>query len=268
MMVEVAAMSTIQSILHPTDFSPEAEYGFRMASSLAKDYNATLYLLHVMLPAVVPYPHASPNPLEPAETQEILQGTFPWPQPPDPNVRVEHRVAEGDAAQEILRVAGAIPCDLIVMGTHGRTGLNRLLTGSVAEEVLRRAPCPVMTIRNAPHEAGPVPAPARPLAKPGEIVDVRVPKAVLTSTAASKLFRAAGVEAARLTLPAGKEVFAYRTRGTHVIHCLEGRVNVIALGKTRELEAGQLLHLPADEPHTIKGIEDAALLLTTALPPE
>jgi nucleotide-binding universal stress UspA family protein/quercetin dioxygenase-like cupin family protein len=261
-------MCDIHKILHPTDFSPEAEFGFRMASSLAKDYHATLYLLHVMMPSVVPYPHTAPNPLEPAEAQDALQGTFPWPEPADPNVRVEHRVAEGDAAAEIVRLAKAIPCDLIVMGTHGRTGLNRLLTGSVAEEVLRRAPCPVMTIKNAPAESSPVGPPPRPLAKPGEIVDLRLAKAALTSTATGKVFRASGLEASRLILPAGKEVFAYRTRGTHVMHCLEGRVAVIALGKTRELEAGQLMYLPLDEPHTIKGIEDAALLLTTALPPD
>jgi nucleotide-binding universal stress UspA family protein/quercetin dioxygenase-like cupin family protein len=261
-------MSTIHTILHPTDFSPEALYGFRMASSLAKDYHATLVLLHVMLPSVVPYPHAMPNPLEPAEAQEALQGTFPWPEPPDPNVRVEHRVAEGDPADEILRLATALPCELIVMGTHGRTGLNRLLTGSVAEDVLRRAPCPVMTIRNALPENGPVPAPARPLAKPGELVDVRPVGAAGFAAPAQKLFRTSGVEATRLTLPAGKEVFAYRTRGTQIIHCLEGRVCVVALGRNRELEAGQLLYLPADEPHTLKAIEPTTLLLTTALPVE
>ena len=56
----------------------------------------------------------------------------------DPDIRVETRLEDGDAAEEILRVAEEAGCDLIVMGTHGRSGLGRLLMGSVAEAVLRR----------------------------------------------------------------------------------------------------------------------------------
>jgi nucleotide-binding universal stress UspA family protein len=59
---------------------------------------------------------------------------------------VEHRIEIGDAAKEILRAARDLSADLIVMGTHGRTGIARLL-GSVAEKVVRRAQCPVLTIR-------------------------------------------------------------------------------------------------------------------------
>src|SRR5262249_33247405 len=69
-------------------------------------------------------------------------------------VRVEHRLAEGDAAAEILRVARETNCDLVVMGTHGRKGLGRLLMGSVAEQVVRKAPCPVLTLKT-PFEAEP-----------------------------------------------------------------------------------------------------------------
>ena len=57
----------------------------------------------------------------------------------------ERQLAEGDPADEIVRVADEIDADLIVMGTHGRTGLARLLMGSVAEQTVRRAPCPVLT---------------------------------------------------------------------------------------------------------------------------
>src|SRR5205814_2627344 len=66
---------------------------------------------------------------------------------PDGNVRAERRFEEGDAAGTILRVARELPADLIVMGTHGRTGLGRLLMGSVAEQVVRKASCPVMTVK-------------------------------------------------------------------------------------------------------------------------
>src|SRR5205807_909314 len=76
-----------------------------------------------------------------------LRGTLGRFQPPDPGMRVEHRLEEGDAAAEIVRVAQEIHCDLIVMGTHGRTGIGRLLLGSVAEQVLRRAPCAVLTVK-------------------------------------------------------------------------------------------------------------------------
>jgi universal stress protein A len=65
----------------------------------------------------------------------------------DPRVRLEHRFAEGDPAAEILRATEECRCDVIVMGTHGRTGLSRLLMGSVAERVLRKAPCPVVTVK-------------------------------------------------------------------------------------------------------------------------
>jgi len=261
-------MSIIQTILHPTDFSPESNYAFRVACSLAKDYNARLFLLHVMRPSMAPVlQEPLPDPLEPANSQVELDERFSWPQPADSSVQVDHRVAEGDAAEEILRLAQAIQCDLIVMGTHGRTGLNRILTGSVAEEVLRQAACPVMTIKNAPSETIRPPAPPKPLAKPGDIVDVRPLGAALASTTGRKLLASHGIEVARLVLPAGKEVFEYRSKGTLVAHCLEGRVAVTALGKTRNLEAGQLLFLLKEEPHTLKAIEDSSLLLTTALPP-
>jgi nucleotide-binding universal stress UspA family protein len=66
---------------------------------------------------------------------------------------LEHRLVEGDAATVILQVATEIKCDLIVMGTHGRTGLSRLLMGSVAEQVVRNASCPVLTVKTPQHEA-------------------------------------------------------------------------------------------------------------------
>ena len=67
--------------------------------------------------------------------------------PSDPKTRVQHLLVEGNPATAILRAARENKCDLIVMGTHGRTGLNRLLMGSVAEEVVRKAPCLVLTVK-------------------------------------------------------------------------------------------------------------------------
>src|SRR5260370_15572717 len=69
--------------------------------------------------------------------------------PEDPGVVVDYRLAEGDTAEEILRTARETNSDVIVLGTHGRKGLGRLLLGSVAEQTVRTAPCPVVTVKPA-----------------------------------------------------------------------------------------------------------------------
>jgi nucleotide-binding universal stress UspA family protein len=143
-------MVNIRRILHPTDFSEGSRYAFETACALARDNQATLVVLHVMMPSVSPMQEAPPpDPLRPAESQRTL-ASLPWPDPSDPRVRVEHRLTEGDPAVEVLRLTEALRCDLIVMGTHGRTGLRRLLLGSVAEEVLREATCPVLVVKTPP----------------------------------------------------------------------------------------------------------------------
>jgi nucleotide-binding universal stress UspA family protein len=169
-----STMCPIQTILHPTDFSPAANFAFQIACTLAKGYNARLILLHVV-PASFLTNEGMPglylNP--PAVTQEPLQGRFSWPQPADPNLCVEYRVAENDNASEgILRLAQEADCDLIVMGTRGRSGLKRLLMGGVAEEVLRKSLCPVLTVKAPPISVAPP-------AEPCEVVDVRPVRADL-----------------------------------------------------------------------------------------
>jgi nucleotide-binding universal stress UspA family protein len=69
-------------------------------------------------------------------------------------VSVETRIVTGIPFEDIARVARELPADLIIMGTHGRTGMSHLLLGSVAERVLRRAPCPVLTVRKEEHDFG------------------------------------------------------------------------------------------------------------------
>jgi quercetin dioxygenase-like cupin family protein len=169
------------------------------------------------------------------------------------------QAAEGNAAEEILRLAERAGCDLIVMGTHGRTGLKRLLAGSVAEEVLRKAPCPVLAVRTPPAETAPA---AEAPAKPGDVVDVRPLGAGLAAAHTQTLAKAEGVEIIRLVVPAGKEILEHRARWALVVHCLEGRVAFTVCGKARELRGGELLYLPAEAPHALKGIEPASLLLT------
>ncbi|HZT97099.1 MAG TPA: universal stress protein [Chloroflexota bacterium] len=139
-------MLPIRTILHPTDFSEYSGYAFQLACDLARDYDARLIVLHVAAPPVVVYGEGVLPP-EPKDYKERLRERLQQVVIQDPKIPIEHRLIEGDAAREILRLAGEAKCNLIVMGTHGRTGLGRLLMGSVAEQVVRKAPCPVLTVK-------------------------------------------------------------------------------------------------------------------------
>jgi quercetin dioxygenase-like cupin family protein len=107
---------------------------------------------------------------------------------------------------------------------------------------------------------------ALPHAKPGEVVDVQPLGAALASAQTQTLLRAEQVEVRRLVVPAGKEIAEHKAKGEIVVYCLEGRVAYTAFGKAHHLEAGQLLYLPTGEPHSVRGIEDASLLLTVFRP--
>ena len=107
---------------------------------------------------------------------------------------------------------------------------------------------------------------AIPHAKPGEVVDVRPLGSALASAQTKTLVRAEQVEVIRLVVPAGKEIPEHKAKGEVIVHCLEGRVAFTAHGKTQTLEAGHLLYLPTGEPHSVKGIENASLLVTVLLP--
>jgi len=141
-------MLPIRIILHPTDFSDQAQHAFAAACSLARDHGSRLIVLYVRAPAVVAYGELGPVVTDlvwtPADVKAGLAGFHL----PDPGVEVEYRVAEGEPAAEIVGQARVLGANLIVMGTHGRTGLGRLLMGSVAEAVLRRAPCPVLSLKS------------------------------------------------------------------------------------------------------------------------
>ena len=133
-------------ILVPVDFSEGSDSALDWATVLARDTGATLLLVHV---EVIPlttgggeYIYAIPEPPT-AELAERLEKMVPT----DPNISVIHRMLTGDPAASILRTANAENVDLIVMGTHGRRGITRLLMGSVAEEVVRKAKCPVLTVK-------------------------------------------------------------------------------------------------------------------------
>jgi nucleotide-binding universal stress UspA family protein len=152
----------IRKILYPTDFSDLSRPAFELACSLARDYGAELIVLHVaQLPFLMPMNGVLvPTPINDAE---CVRGQLEQVRPDDPRVRVGHRLAEGNPAGEILKAAGDLPADLIVMGTHGRGGLTRVLVGSVAEGVMRKAPCPVLTVRGPCPTVQPQPPAAKQL---------------------------------------------------------------------------------------------------------
>jgi nucleotide-binding universal stress UspA family protein len=146
--IQEVAMLPIKTIFHPTDFSGPSEYAFRLACSLARDYKAKLVVLHVDMPPVtigevITY-------MEPREYKEKLWDEFRRLEASEPGIRdlrVETKLVEGNPPKEILRTINEIKPELVVMGTHGRTGLSRLLMGSVAEEVVRKSPFPVLTVK-------------------------------------------------------------------------------------------------------------------------
>jgi universal stress protein A len=142
-------MPELRRILHPTDFSPASRPALARAVALAKASRGRLTVLHVVSRAV-PYVrelHLREQ-LRAAirdEAQRRLDALLSKAK--EARVSAEGVLVEGEPHREIVRVATSRHADVIVMGTHGRTGLSRFLMGSVATRVLREAPCPVLTVR-------------------------------------------------------------------------------------------------------------------------
>jgi nucleotide-binding universal stress UspA family protein len=134
-------MLRIRRILVPVTWSEPSNSAFQVAASLACQHDAELVALCVVPRATMMYGPA------PESYLEHLRDDLRRLKPSDLKTRVCHLLVEGDPATAIVEAAGENECDLIVMGTHGRTGLHRLLAGSVAEEVVRKAPCPVLTVK-------------------------------------------------------------------------------------------------------------------------
>ena len=136
------------TVLFPTDFSTASDAALSHAEALAKQSNAELLIVHVEEPPLA-YGGGELYYGLPEPTSDRIQKMLDDVRPSDSSVRFRHRLAMGDPAGEIVRIAGDEKVDSIVLGTHGRTGLSRLLMGSVAEGVVRRAPCPVLVYRES-----------------------------------------------------------------------------------------------------------------------
>jgi nucleotide-binding universal stress UspA family protein len=139
----------LDKILAPTDLSPRAEAAVQYAHALAERFGAELHVLHVTADLTeMARLHGATGVIDTSATaddyDQWLAGLLGEA---GPVRRVEAVRINADVAGTIGRYAQAEAIDLIVMATHGRTGLTQLLLGSVAEQVLRSAPCPVLTIR-------------------------------------------------------------------------------------------------------------------------
>jgi universal stress protein A len=142
---------TISRILVPLDFSSHAQQAMDYAAALAGSSGASLHLLNVVEPlaahvlageSYVMLPEIMDSMVDDAKRQLAeYRDCLP------PGTRSTSEVIVGTPAMTIVQTAADRKCDLIVMGTHGRTGLAHLLMGSVAERVTRLAPCPVLTVR-------------------------------------------------------------------------------------------------------------------------
>jgi nucleotide-binding universal stress UspA family protein len=144
----------IRRILHPSDFSRASGAAFKKAIEMAKAGRAELMVVHVVSP-VVPMA-AGEGYVSPKMYEEIAASTRAWAQKQldkllakakQAGVRAKGFVLEGSAHEQIARFARSKHADLLVMGTHGRSGLAKLFLGSVAGRVVAAAPCPVLTVR-------------------------------------------------------------------------------------------------------------------------
>ncbi|MGD0627109.1 MAG: universal stress protein [Thermodesulfobacteriota bacterium] len=149
-------MLPFKKILYPTDFSDPSYEALKVANELALHFSAELCVVHVVSPVA----HAPADPsgsgflvlqeMEKAAREslkEMVKERIPK------ELLVRQIVVLGGASEEIIQISEKERVDLIVIATHGQTGWRHFVFGSVAEKVVRLAPCPVLTIR-APHKEG------------------------------------------------------------------------------------------------------------------
>jgi len=144
-------MSRFRKILVPIDFSDHSSAALDLALDLARSYGATLHLLHcypIDPGAISPYGIVIPEGFDRDVREAAGRELARWAdKAAAANVAVEQHLSSMFPAEVIARTAEEIGADLIVMGTRGLSGLKHVLLGSIAERVLRLAPCPVMTVK-------------------------------------------------------------------------------------------------------------------------
>jgi nucleotide-binding universal stress UspA family protein len=151
-------MIKMKKILFPTDFSEESQEARKYALSFARDFKAHLYALHVVnekifteglnLPRVMSVDDLEKELLE--EGRKRLRTLYPAEELKD--LEWEVAIRKGKPFLEIIRFAEENDIDLIIIGTHGRSGFEHIIFGSTAEKVVRKAPCPVLSVRPSQRE--------------------------------------------------------------------------------------------------------------------
>lgn len=140
-------MCPIQTILVPVDFSEHSSRALEYAAQLARRFGAALHVIHVMhMPADVRITGTWWSTLR-GQALEALRALVEGMD--TTGLKVESHIAEGHPSESIVELATKLGADLIVMGSHGRTGIAHVLLGSVAERTIRNAPCPVITLKKS-----------------------------------------------------------------------------------------------------------------------
>lgn len=229
-------MIDIRRILCPIDFSEFSRRALDHAIAIARWYGSTVTALHVFSPAPVPafgpgFAGFEPIVLTDVDRHQLLAHTKEFVAAESaPGVAIETVLREGNSAVEILAQASATDVGLIVIGTHGRSGFERLVLGSVAEKVLRKARCPVLTVPRRSPDAVPL----------GPVLFKRILCAVD--------FSACSMEALKYALSLAQEADGCLT----LLHVLapelvgqvgigEEHITVAALQQQRDAEARRLL---------------------------
>jgi universal stress protein A len=144
----------LKHILVPVDFSPPSEKALRYASRFGEQFGSSVTLLHVIQPMVYPsdfgYPPTVVDTVDQAVRLQIEEKLAGLAQ--GAGARADILIRVGQPHYEITLAARELNVDLIIVSTHGRTGLKHVLLGSTAERVVRHAPCPVLTVREREHD--------------------------------------------------------------------------------------------------------------------
>lgn len=138
-----------KKIMFPTDFSVHAQAALDTAASIARQRGATLWIVHVEEPPAIYGEAESPSSVE-RYWRRDLERALQEVTPTRPDVPCEYTLLTGAPASALVNAAEEAGAEMIVMATHGRRGLSRLLMGSVAEQVVRTAKCPVLVVKSVP----------------------------------------------------------------------------------------------------------------------
>lgn len=153
-------MTAIKNIFCPIDFSDCSRHAVEYAVALARHFDATVTALHVVTPVAallpVDVPIYPPLGFTPEDLEQFRRQAAAFVRDESGGTRVYTEVLEGNVTEEIVRRAETLPADLVVIGTHGRSGLDRFMLGSVTERILRKVSAPVLTVPPRAVDAVPI----------------------------------------------------------------------------------------------------------------